>query len=454
MDTATGKMAIFRNYKLDLKELLSFFAPVVFEQFCISLCNLIISASIAKLGSAQVSSFNLVDMLNIFLLQIFIAMGTGAAVVVAQHRGKNDPVGAGRVAVQSLWFLTGVSVITTALVMIFHNPILNAVLGQAERDVYENGRLFLMTSALSVPFFMLYYGSANIVRGSGAPKRTMILSILTNALYALFSWLFIQLGLGMLSPGLALILARAYGALHGLILVKRGNENLFVRSLWIRKLEFQVVKLILFIGVPMSLENNIFQGGRLLTQNFIIPFGTASIAANGIANNMSGLLLVPGNALALSMVPVVGRFIGMGDEARARSVTRAGLAVATAMHALTAAACFILMTPYIGLYNQPEEVNAIIRSLMREYTIYMPVIWATAFVLPAALRAAGDVKYNMAASVASMVVMRVALSFVFTRLTPLGVRGIWYGMYADWIVRGVLYVIRFRGQAWTKKKLV
>ncbi len=438
----------------DLRELLIFFAPIFFEQLCISICSIITSSTLARLGSAEVSAFNLVDTLNVFLLQIFLAMGTGAAVVVAQYRGKRDPVGAGRVAVQSIWFLTCISLVLLASILVFSRPILNFVLGQADEAIVTNGRTFLLTSAFSIPFFMLYSASANIIRGSGFPRKTMLLSILTNGLYALFSWLFVRLGLGMLSPGLALIIARAYGAVHGLILVRHGNEHLHVPTLLIKKFDFGVVRTVLFIGIPMSIENLIFQGGRLLTQTFIIPFGTVSLAANSIANNMCNLLLVPGSAFSLTLVPIVGKFIGMDDKARARSVTRTGVLLSSLMHVATCAICFLLMTPYIGLYHQPPEVNEVIRAILYPYLWMMPLFWSTSFVLPNALRGAGDVKFNMYGSIASMIVFRLIVSFVLTRFTDLGVHGVWYGMYIDWIARSTFFLLRYHGRAWTEKKLV
>ena len=99
------------------------------------------------------------------------------------------------------------------------------------------------------------------------------------------------MGLGMLSPGLALIAARIYGTVHGLLLLRRGSDQLFVPSLRVRRLDFSVVRTVLLIGIPVSVESLIFQGGRLLTQTFIVPLGTEALAANGIANSMCSLML-------------------------------------------------------------------------------------------------------------------------------------------------------------------
>lgn len=444
----------FGNLKLDLRELFSFFLPVFLEQLFISLCSILTSSTIGSLGKAEVSAFNLVEVLTYFLLQIFISMGTGVAVVVAQYRGKQDSAGAGRVAVHSLWFFMAFSVFLTAMIYLFQSPILQLVLGQADADVYANGRTSLLVCTFSFPLYMTYQLCINAVRGAGYPRRTMIVIILTNGLYAGFSWLFVKLGFGMYSPGLALFVARLYGTIHGLILLRGCQDNLSIPSLKIRKLDWKSIRMVLSLGIPLSIENLIFQGGRLLTQTMIVPFGTDSLAANGIANNMSNLLLVPSMTLSGAIVPVVGKCIGEGNPKRAKSVTITGLVMTSLMLAVTSLATYLFMTPFVGLYKQTEEVNAIVRSLFSEYLIIMPLIYTLSFNLPNALRAAGDVKFNMYGSIASMIVFRLVLSYFFCNYTDFGVKSIWYSMYIDWVARSTYFGLRFLSGAWTKKKVV
>ena len=36
----------------------------------------------------------------------------------------------------------------------------------------------------------------------------------------------------------------------------------------------------------------------------------------------------------------------------------------------------------------------------------------------------------------------------------LGVLGIWLGMFGDWIVKGVIFILRYRSRKWQKFRLV
>jgi len=124
------------------------------------------------------------------------------------------------------------------------------------------------------------------------------------------------------------------------------------------------------------------------------------------------------------------------------------------MFACVSIITYFLLDGFIGLYKQSAEVESLIRSLYMYYLWFLPLLWAISFVIPAALRAAGDVRNNMVTAISSMFIFRVGASFILTRYTSLGIHGIWFGMYLDWIFRSILFVIRLCGKKWLTKKVV
>ena len=76
---------------------------------------------------------------------------------------------------------------------------------------------------------------------------------------------------------------------------------------------------------------------------------------------------------------------------------------------------------------------------------------ALAFVLPNALRAANDVKFTMVASVVSMLVWRLAFSWILCVNMGWGAVGVWWAMVIDWVCRSICFVGRFVSGVWKKK---
>ena len=115
---------------------------------------------------------------------------------------------------------------------------------------------------------------------------------------------------------------------------------------------------------------------------------------------------------------------------------------------------YIFLPQLSGLYGLTAETTAVVHDLLLWHCIFASLFYPAGFCIPAALRAAGDVRYPMVISVASMLVFRVGLSFVFVRGFGLGVVSIWMAIFVDWGFRAVLFGLRFHSDIWQKKKLL
>lgn len=88
-----------------------------------------------------------------------------------------------------------------------------------------------------------------------------------------------------------------------------------------------MVKNILRLAVPNGMENGMFQVGKLIVQGLISSFGTAAIAANAIGNSLASMANIPGAAMGLGLVTVVGQCVGARDYVQAEKYTKKIMAV-------------------------------------------------------------------------------------------------------------------------------
>ena len=82
------------------------------------------------------------------------------------------------------------------------------------------------------------------------------------------------------------------------------------------------------------------------------------------------------------------------------------------------------------------------------------IIWTIAFTLPSALRAAGDAKTSMMISIPSMWIFRIGFSYILGKYFGMGVFGVWVAMIIDWVVRAVLFTIRYCGGKWKEIRTI
>ena len=70
------------------------------------------------------------------------------------------------------------------------------------------------------------------------------------------------------------------------------------------------------------------------------------------------------------------------------------------------------------------------------------------------LRAAGDIKFTMLVSVTLTVAARLFFSALFGIWLNWGVIGIAWGMSLDLVIRGAMFVARYKSQKWIRFKLI
>ena len=211
---------------------------------------------------------------------------------------------------------------------------------------------------------------------------------------------------------------------------------------------------ILSVAVPTGLEGGMFQVGKLLTGRLVASFGTMSIAANAICGNIGSFSNVPGAAIGLSMVTVIGQCIGAKDYKQAQYYTRKLMTIAyVGMGALNAVLLFTSPT-LIAFFHVSAETAALCETVMIYSCICTAIAWVPSFVLPNMLRATGDAKYTMGVSMASMWLCRVVLAYVLGQYMNMGLLGVWVAMTLDWVFRDIFFIIRYFSGKWKNARVI
>ena len=215
-----------------------------------------------------------------------------------------------------------------------------------------------------------------------------------------------------------------------------------------------IIRKILSIGLPSGLENGMFQIGKLSVSSLVSTFGTAAIAANSVANSVTMFANIPGNAIGMAMITVIGQCIGAKKPDEAKRYGKKLMFIAYAGILATNIIMTIVAVPVVGLFHLSPEATKTGLSLIHCFSLVAIFIWPLSFTMPNALRAAGDAKYTMMVSIFSMWAFRVGSSYLLGGTLGLGVLGVWFGMFIDWGFRSLAFLIRFLRGKWTQKAVI
>lgn len=426
--------------------------PLIIEQALAVTVGMVDTIMVSSVGEAAVSGISLVDMINILLINIFAALATGGAVVSSQFIGAQKRDRANASASQLLFVTLVVSLLFAIAALAFKRPILNLVFGRIEADVMGNALTYLFYSALSYPFLALYNACAALFRSMGNSRISMLTSLLMNGINIVGNAILIYgFNMGVAGAAIATLFSRIVAAIVMLVLIARSSNLIYMDFKTKFRPDWAMIKKILYIGVPNSFENSFFQLGKILVLSIVTMFGTMQITANAVANNLASFGCIPGQAMGLSLITIVGQCVGARDTKQAVYYTKRVLKYSHAAVLITNLFVIVCLPWILQMYSLSAETAQYATIIILIHNTCSIIFWPESFELPNALRAANDVRYTMWIAIISMLLFRIAFSYILGLGFGMGVIGVWIAMILDWIFRDIFFIGRFARGKWKQK---
>ena len=351
--------------------------PAVIAQLITFLYNIVDRMYVAKIpdsGMDALAALGIVLPITLMIQAFANLVGLGGAPRAGIRMGEGRTDEANRIFNTAFLLLTVLGVTIGALTFVLARPMLRLCYGSIEADVLDAGVLYLKIIALSYPFLALYNGGAALYRSMGNSKISMQISILMNIINIVGNAVCI-FGLKMGVDGVAWpsVISRVVAAV--LILGKCYQKGQALNVPKTTRLDARMTKRILGIGIPSAFENSLFQAGRILVVSMISAFGTVQIAANAVANNLDGMGTIPGKALGLAMITVVGRCIGAGDSEQAVYYTKKLLVWAYIAMGVFNGAILLFLPQIVSIYALSGATMQLAILLVQIHAGFAILLW-------------------------------------------------------------------------------
>ncbi len=277
----------------------------------------------------------------------------------------------------------------------------------------------------------------------------MITSLIMNGINVVGNAILVYgFSAGVAGVAIPTLISRIVAAAIIYILLRNQELLIHASEIPIIKPEFVFVKKILRIGIPTGVESSVFQLGRIMMLSLISTLGTASIAANAVANNIASFQALPGMAINLAMIPVISRCVGAHDYKQARYYTKKLIGVSMLGIAIFNIPILLLLPTLLNLYNLSQATYDIAYKIIIFYAIVSTLGHQISFGLPNTLRAANDVKYTLIISLFSMWTFRIGCGYLFVNVFDMALFSVWVAMFIDWVARAIFFVIRYMSKKW------
>lgn len=430
--------------------------PTVSEQLLISLVAMIATAMIGRLSTVALSAVGVVNMTVTVIQSLLAILSMGATVVIARLTGAGEHTEAQSAARQTLLGAFVVAVVLPLLLWVFARQILTAFLSQAEEAVVENALLYFKAQLPGIPFFIVNLVVSGIFRGAGEMRKPMAIALVVNALSLLFGYPLIFgiggfQGLGIRGMGIAMSFARTVGGLVILSILLGGRAKIQVPRIGLFRWNGTMLRRVLRIGIPASLEQVALMGGNLMVQIVIALMPTRDMAAHQV---LSALASVPRNmilGLGMATTTLAGHYLGAGRADLAQRGTLQAVALGGISNLLSYL-IFFFIQPLSSIFSSDTAVLATVYRVVLFYVIAETLL-SPLNVLPAALRAGGDILFVSYSNILGVILLRVGGTYLLSQCFGLGIEALYFTMGVDYTLRTLAYVIRMRGGKWKHIKV-
>ena len=403
-----------------------------------------------EIGEQALAAVGMTTQPKFLLMTAFIAMNTGVTALVARSKGQGDKEQANLIVRQGLLFTFIVTVILSALGMIFARPMV-IFMGSTEEIVTKWATQYMQIQMAGFLTMALTSTVTAALRAVGDSRTCMVYNLVANLVNVVFNWLLIFGNLGFPEMGVAgASLATVIGQLVAFVMAFRvlikGNGFLKLDLKKGFRPNRQALGSMLNIGFPAMVEQLLMRAGVIIFTKTIAGLGTSAYATHQVCMNILALSFMTGQAFAVSASALVGQSLGKrrSDMAQAYCSRCRTLGLGTA---LILTVIFIFFGgELVALYNKSTAVVST-GSVIMLFVAFMQPFQTSQFIVAGGLRGAGDTRSTAVITLVTILIMRPVLAIALVK-AGYGLYGAWAAFVSDQMVRTLLVLLRYNSGKW------
>ena len=297
---------------------LPLFLGNVFQQFYNMADTIIVGQFVGTGALAAVGSTGTI----MFLITGFATgLGTGFTILTAQRFGAGDMKGMRRSVFTAAVLTVIVSVLVTAVSVIFMHPLLDLM--QTPADIYDDAYAYIIVIMWGLAAQMLYNLLSALLRAIGNSKMPLYFLILAAALNVILDLVFIiNFKMGTAGAAYATVISQGVSGLLCLLYIVKAVP-IFRLSRRDMVMDGKMMAEQLKVGLPMALQFSITAIGSIMVQTSLNMLGSTLVAAYTAAGKIEQILTQAYVALGTAMANYSAQNVGAGDIPRIRQGFRA-----------------------------------------------------------------------------------------------------------------------------------
>ena len=372
------------------KGMLRLFLPIMLGTLLQQLYNMadtvIVSRFVGKEALAAVGGSSAI--IIFLLVNFFVALASGASVVIAQHYGAGRYELVRRGVQNALVLALASGALLTVVGVAAARPLLTLL--RTTADTMEFSVDYLHFYFLGMIPSMIYNMGSGILRAMGDPKKPLLFLAVSMVLNIALDLLFVVVfEMAVIGAAVATTIAQTVSAVLVLITMLRLPEN--VRpDLRHPQVNGEVLRRMLQIGLPSGFQSAMYNIANMVVQTAVNSLGTDVVAGWSAYRKLDDIYWPISNAIGITVMTFVGQNYGARRPDRVKRSIATGLSIHLIVSVLFAAAACLARYPLIGLFAKGEPAVIQAGVTVTVYTCLFYPLFSCTEVFAATMRAVGN----------------------------------------------------------------
>ncbi|MDC2865827.1 MATE family efflux transporter [Bacillus sp. BP-3] len=408
------------------------------------------------LGINELAAISAFFPLFFLLISFVIGIGSGSSILIGQAFGARNEDRLKAIIGTTLTFTFVLGAILAVVGSMFAMDIMRLV-GTPE-NIIDISVHYARILFISMPVLFLYFAYTTFMRGAGDSKTPFYFLIVSTGLnmaflpILIFGWLGLP-KLGVYGAAYASVISTIVTFIILLVYLRKTKHPLQFDAT-VRKylrMDGELLKLLLRLGIPASINMILVSLSEIAVISFVNRFGSDATAAYGVVNQVASYVQMPAVSLGITVSIFAAQSIGANQFDRLQKVIRAGLVMNYVIGGILISFIYLFSKEILALFLTSQNTIDIAHSLIM-ITLWSYLIFGHAQVIGATMRASGTVLWPTIFAVIAIWLVEVPVAYFLSYHTSLGIKGIWVGYPAAFIVSLLLQYGYYR-LSWKKKRI-
>jgi putative MATE family efflux protein len=353
------------------KSLLKLALPIVVGMLVQTLYNIVDTAFVGRLGGESIAA--LTYSFPFFMLMIGLVMGlaTGTSSRISRFLGEKEHAKAENTAMHGILF--AVILAGILFVPIFFNLRtifgLFGATGAVTELAISYMRIIMFGTFAMFPAFVIN----NTFSAQGDTTTPMKIQSISLILNIILDPIFIYaLGMGVSGAALATAISFTVSLITGFVFLQT-HSHLVLHPRHFRW-NPAIAQDVLSVGFPTSLRMVIISLYMVFINRFASSFGTEHVAAIGISLRLESLVTMPGVAISIALMTLVGMFYGAKRYELVKDISLFALKVAVLFNIVMGVLFVLFSRSFIAIFTPDQLVRDIGALFLRIDVITFPFI--------------------------------------------------------------------------------